>query len=878
MTSNPFNRFTSDAKNCLQFAESEAKKEGSFYIGTEHLLLGIVHMPQSLGATILLGTGISFETVKMSIVHSGIKETPNGEGTMERPVLSTYLARIIENALKAALDFHHSFVGTEHLLYAILHHEKCTANILLGKMEVNVDVLKNQIAEIFSQINDTTKRTSSTDGQHISSSLESLLHGLQGALVSLQKKDHKDKSPRKGQKSGKMNDRSAEKNKLLEESETPALDYFAMDLNREYREGRLFSVIGRDEEIERTIHILNRKTKNNPVLIGEPGVGKTAIVEGLAAAIEQKNVPALLLDKRVMVLDLSEMVAGTKYRGEFEERMKDVLDDAMTSEKGVILFIDELHTMIGAGAAEGSLDAANIIKPALARGKIQLIGATTLDEYKKHIERDKALERRFQKIIVEEPTTDETMKILQGIRPDFEDFHSLSITDEALESSISFSKRFITDRFLPDKAIDLIDEASAKKGGRNHKNTEDILKLEKKLVKILEQKKSSVENQKYKRAVELKEEEQLLQRGIEELKNKKPEKISSVKINKNDIAEVVSRSTGIPLTKLTKEETEQLLDLEKALKKSIIGQDEAIEEVSVSIRRSRAGIASPDRPIGSFVFLGPSGVGKTELVKTIAQEVYQSSDALIRVDMSEFMERHNVSRLIGATAGYVGYEEGGQLTESIRRKPYSVILFDEIEKAHTDVFNILLQILEEGQLTDGQGRKVDFRNTIVVMTSNIGGQLLTEEAKSIGFAKTKEEIFKAEQHFEERKDQVSEELKEYFRPEFLNRIDHVIIFRPLSQKQIKKIISLHLVKMNERLQEKKITVIASDLVMNALAKEAYKPSDGARLVRKLLQEEIEGPLAHMLLSGKVREGDTVKLVRAKEKGGRFELVKQGKKR
>ncbi|MBT7483644.1 ATP-dependent Clp protease ATP-binding subunit, partial [Candidatus Peregrinibacteria bacterium] len=606
------------------------------------------------------------------------------------------------------------------------------------------------------------------------------------------------------------------------------------------------------------------------VLIGEPGVGKTAVVEGLAQAIIQENVPDKMLDKRILSLSMASVVAGTKYRGEFEERLKQIIDEAGTQEN-VILFIDELHTVVGAGSAEGSLDAANILKPALSRGDIRIVGATTTDEYRKHIENDSALERRFQTVIINEPTEEETLQILKGLKESFEDHHHLVISDEALDSAVRLSKRYVNDRFLPDKAIDLMDEAASLKGMKvKTSGSNKVGKFQKELNKIIKDKEDAVSKQDYEKAANLRTEELQVMEKIEAARQIKIPKELRGHIDAEDIAQVLSKSTGIPTTKLMKDDVSRLKNLENLLKRRIIGQQEAIESVAKAIRRSRMGVGAPHRPIASFIFMGPTGVGKTELVKSLAREVYNDEDALIKIDMSEFMERHNVSRLTGTTAGYIGYDDGGQLTEMIRRKPYSVVLFDEVEKAHPDVMNMLLQILEDGVLTDGRGRKVDFKNTIIVLTTNVGARQLTESAGPIGFTLEADELKRAEQIFEDRKEDILKELKDQFRPEFLNRLDKIIVFHPLTHDHLKKIVRLQISDLEDRLKERKISLNLSPGALDVLAKLSYDPDYGARPARRVIQDKVEDILAEKLLSGEFQEGDKVKIVK---KGDGLELRK-----
>ncbi|MBT4120207.1 MAG: ATP-dependent Clp protease ATP-binding subunit, partial [Candidatus Peribacter sp.] len=696
----PFDRFTPNAKLALQIAEQEAKNMKSNYIGTEHLLLGLLSIPKSLGFSIFTGAGVTQENVRILLKSM---KSPSVEGKHIKHGLSTYLHNVIEQSVITAHKFRHANVGTEHLLHSLVSTGKNAATVLLEQMQVEPEDLKTHVEEMFGQISQFKSQ-----GRNMEQSLESFFQGLQGAIVGMQN----------GMPSA--DPEALKKQKADGKSKTPVLDYFTDDLIERAKEKKLDPIIGRDGEIERVVHILNRKTKNNPVLIGEPGVGKTAIVEGLAQLINDGNVPSSLKNKRVLVLNMGSLIAGTKYRGEFEQRFDDIIKEALQSENEIILFIDEIHTVVGAGSAEGSLDAANILKPALSRGAIQVIGATTLDEYRT-IEKDRALERRFQSISVPEPTSEDSIEILKGIRKGFEEFHNLEITDEALEASVTLSKRYISDRFLPDKAIDVLDEAAAGRSLQQMDADPELKKHEDKLEKLVAKQQSAVKEQKYHTALKLKQEQQVLQEKISELRAAADgDKRTPLKIDSDDIAHVIGRMTGIPVTKLLKSDRKKLQNLELLMRKQVVGQDDAIKKVARAIRRSRIGIGDQKRPIGSFLFLGPTGVGKTELVRTIATEVFNREDALIKIDMSEFMEKHNVSRLVGATAGYVGYEEGGQLTEAVRRKPYSVVLFDEIEKAHPEFFNILLQILEDGVLTDASGKQVDFRNTVIVMTSNIG--------------------------------------------------------------------------------------------------------------------------------------------------------------
>jgi len=693
---NHFERFTKEAKQALIKAQESAKDNNTNYIGTEHILIGILAQKNSLGSTILSNFGVSLENINLVLKTVGRTQTASNESKKASGIaLSGYAKQVIEDSLKCAHRYNHVFVGTEHLLFSLMSQENTAATVILENMKIDIDNIKKDLIRIFESNSKDTKGMAAATLQPPQgmNPLEFLLSGLHGVLNNSDKAMFQDQNT--GFKKGAQNPTKKGASK------TPALDYFTVDLTKEYREEKKDPIIGREKEIERVISILLRKTKNNPVIIGEPGVGKTAIAEGLAKSIVEEKVPDDLLDKKILSLSITAVVAGTKYRGEFEERVKQIIDEA-SSLDNVILFIDELHTVIGAGSAEGSLDAANILKPALSRGKIQVIGATTIKEYRKQIENDAALERRFQPVMVDEPNESETLSILTGIRESFEDHHNLLISDEALSESVKLSKRYINDRFLPDKAIDLIDEASALKGLNERAKGSSIKKYQQQLNKILKKKEEAVASQDYEFAAQLRADELDLIDKIEKNRHIKIPRDKRKTVTEQDIAKVISKMTGIPAEKLIKNDMAKLQNLEKSLEKRIVGQKEAILAVSNSIRRHRAGISDIKRPIGSFIFLGPTGVGKTELVKTLASEIFDDEKALIKIDMSEFMERHNTSRLVGATAGYIGYEEGGQLTEAVRRRPYSVILFDEIEKAHPDVFNMLLQILEDGYLTDAK--------------------------------------------------------------------------------------------------------------------------------------------------------------------------------
>lgn len=863
-SSDHFNKFTKEARQALLVAQEVAKKTSTTYVGTEHILIGILAQPQSLGANILQSFGVSIENVNLVLKTVGRTQTPGGGGKTPGG-LSGFAKKVIEDAVRFAHEFNHSFVGTEHLLYALVQQDNTAATVILENMKISTKDVEQELMAAFERIkhgegNVAQKAAPEATAQGVNP-LEFFLNGLQGAL--------NNQAPQPETKGA-----NGSKQKKKRESKTPALDYFTTDLIQEAAEGRLDPVIGRYDEIERCTAILMRKTKNNPVLIGEPGVGKTAVVEGLAQKIQREEVPEAIADKRILSLSMASVVAGTKYRGEFEERVRQIIEEA--SQLGnVILFIDELHTVIGAGSAEGSLDAANILKPALSRGKIQVIGATTTSEYRKHVENDAALERRFQPVMVEEPNEEDSIEILKGLRESFEDHHNLLIDEEALVASVKLSKRYINDRFLPDKAIDLVDEASALRGLKIKPDNRKIKDLQSKLKEVLKSKEQAVGNQDYEKAALLRQDELQLMDQIEAEKRVKiPREMRGV-IHEEDIAHVISKMTGIPLQKLVKEEADRLKNLEGILEDHVIGQEEAIKKVSTAIRRSRMGISSSKRPIASFMFLGPTGVGKTELVRTLAREVYNDENALIKIDMSEFMERHNTSRLTGTTAGYVGYDDGGQLTEMVRRKPYSVVLFDEIEKAHPDVFNLLLQILEDGVLTDGKGRKIDFTNTIIIMTSNIGAHLLTESAAPIGFNLSTEEREAAMRTFDHKRDEVLKALKDQFRPEFLNRLDQIIVFKPLTPETIKSIVKLHIAELEERLSERNIRLELTSKALEYLASVSTDPDYGARPVRRKVQELLEDPIAEALLEERFKEGDVIQITKKEKKGEEgLQLVKK----
>ena len=792
-----FGRFTERAQKALLYAQEEARNMGHNYVGTEHLLLGLLREKDGAAAKVLTDMGLDLDKMRNYIVQLVGKGNYNfNEGFGYTPRTK----RVMELSFYEARNLGHNYVGTEHLLLALVREGEGVAARILKDANIDFEKIRGQIMQMVQEEGSESQST-----------------------------------PR-----GKSN--------------TPNLDQFGTDLTELAREGKLDPVIGRDKEIERVVQILSRRTKNNPVLIGEPGVGKTAIAEGLAQRIVEGNIPELLKGKRVVTLDLSGMVAGAKYRGEFEERLKSVMEE-IKQAKDVILFIDEMHTIIGAGAAEGAIDASNILKPALARGEIQAIGATTLDEYQKHVEKDAALERRFLPVMVGEPTVEETIQILHGLRDRYEAHHKVRITDEAIEAAATLSDRYITDRFLPDKAIDLIDEAASRVRLKSYTAPPDLKNLEKKLEDLRKEKEEAVANQNFEKAAQLRDEERKVRDEIEAEKEKwkKTQAAGNQMVGEQEIAEIISNWTGIPVVKLTEEESERLLKMEETLHRRVIGQDEAINAVSRAIRRARVGLKDPKRPVGSFMFLGPTGVGKTELCRALAEVLFGDEDYMIRIDMSEYMERHAVSRLIGSPPGYVGYDEGGQLTEQVRRRPYSVILFDEIEKAHPDVFNILLQILEDGRLTDGKGRVVDFRNTVIVMTSNVGAHTIRKQ-KTLGFAPVQDTI---DSEYEKMKENIMEELKKTFRPEFINRVDEIIVFHALEDEHLRKIVPLMLENAIKRLAQKDIHLTISDAAKDFMVKEGFDPVYGARPLRRAIQRAVEDNLSEEILAGRIKVGDKV---------------------
>ena len=796
------NRFTEKAQSALTLSHKTACELGHNYIGSEHLLLGLIKEKGSLASKILLNSGADEEKVLQVVEELLGTDSPLNPNS--QIAFTPRSKRIIELSLAEARRLGHSYIGTEHILLAILREGENVAIQILNRLGINIQTL---YADIVNSITSFSPNQSSS------------------------------------QKS--VNNKSAD---------TPTLNQFGRDLTQMAKEGKFDPVIGRDKEIQRVEQILSRRTKNNPCLIGEPGVGKTAVAEGLAQKLALGDVSESLKDKRLFALDLSSMVAGAKYRGEFEERLKKAIDEVVKAGN-VVLFIDEIHTLIGAGAAEGAIDAANILKPLLARGELQIIGATTLEEYRKHVEKDAALERRFQPVTVGEPTVDETYQILLGIRDKYEAHHSAKITDEALKAAASLSARYITDRFLPDKAIDLIDEAASRKRLQAYTEPDGLKELEQELEKITKEKEAAVTVQDFEKAAALRDDENKIKEKLEKAQGewKSTHHQGEIVVDEDAIADIISSWTNIPVKQLAKEESERLRNLETELHKRVVGQNEAVEAVSKAIRRGRVGLKDPKRPIGSFLFLGPTGVGKTELSKALAEAMFGDENALIRVDMSEYMEKHSVSKFIGSPPGYVGYDEGGQLTEKIRRKPYSVILFDEVEKAHPDVFNAMLQILDDGILTDAQGRKVDFKNTVIIMTSNLGAKNMMQSNSKLGFANVEED--KKDEDYQFIKEQAMQEVKKHFRPEFLNRIDDIIVFSRLSKTDIKNIAEIMLNNLSKRMLNNEISITFTDAAVERIAEEGFDEMYGARPLRRAIQSKIEDMLAENMLDGKIKKND-----------------------
>lgn len=803
------NHLTNNALQSLKHADAIARNFGSAYVGTEHLLMGVLAQDGSIGSKILEGAGVTLDRARLALnlTPKTLVMNVGAKGLSETAKLT------LKMAYDVAQDYSQEYTGTEHILYSILSQKNARATILLRDMNVNVDALTNEIEQFLTRQQYEEDQETGTD--------------------------------RKRGKKGKKT----------------ALDFFGTDLTLQAKQGKLDPVVGRENQIRRVITILNRRNKNNPVLIGEPGVGKTAIVEGLAQRIIAEEVPDSLLDKRIVILDLAGMIAGTKYRGEFEERLKKVMAE-LEKESKTIVFIDELHLIVGAGAAEGAMDAGNILKPALARGKIQLIGATTTAEYTKHIEKDAALERRFQPIQVPETTPSETLAILKGLRKHYESFHGVVLSDEVLEDAVTLAKRYVMDRFMPDKAIDLIDETAAHLRVDKGKTSPEIRALQKEMKLVNTQIEEAVDAEDYERAARAKTRASQINDELNGLRSK-TKQAKRLTVTSEDLADVVARMTGVPVKKVIRSEAKYLLTLEKTLGKYIIGQQEAVQAVAKAVRRNRSGIGSDKRPIGSFIFLGPTGVGKTELARVLAREFFGSENNLVKIDMSEFGEHHNVSRLVGAPAGYVGYDDGGQLTDKIRRQPYSLVLFDEIEKAHPDVFNMLLQMLEDGYLTDSKGRKIDFTNTIVIMTSNVGADKLQKEA-NLGFHATKTSDLKdLDALHDQNVTRVQDELKKLLRPELLNRIDKTIVFRALTQKDIFKIIDLQIDDLKTRLQRKGLSLTLSTGAKQYLLDHGYDAKNGVRPLRRIIQDTIEDHLALEMLDEKYTKGDIIQVASKK---------------
>ncbi|MEH2461874.1 ATP-dependent Clp protease ATP-binding subunit [Nostoc sp.] len=819
-----FERFTEKAIKVIMLAQEEARRLGHNFVGTEQILLGLIGEGTGVAAKVLKSMGVNLKDARIEVE----KIIGRGSGFVAVEIPFTPRAkRVLELSLEEARQLGHNYIGTEHLLLGLIREGEGVAARVLENLGVDLSKVRTQVIRMLGETAEV--------------------------------------SP--GGSSGR--------------TKTPTLDEFGSNLTQMAMDNKLDPVVGRAKEIERVIQILGRRTKNNPVLIGEPGVGKTAIAEGLASRIAAKDIPDILEDKRVVTLDIGLLVAGTKYRGEFEERLKKIMDE-IRSAGNVILVIDEVHTLIGAGAAEGAIDAANILKPALARGELQCIGATTLDEYRKHIERDAALERRFQPVMVGEPTVDETIEILYGLRERYEQHHKLKISDEALVAAAKLSDRYISDRFLPDKAIDLVDEAGSRVRLINSQLPPAAKELDKELRQILKEKDDAVRSQDFDKAGELRDREMEIKAEIRAIAQSKTNATGTEGdepvVTEEDIAHIVASWTGVPVNKLTESESEKLLHMEDTLHQRLIGQDEAVRAVSRAIRRARVGLKNPNRPIASFVFSGPTGVGKTELAKSLAAYFFGSEEAMIRLDMSEYMERHTVSKLIGSPPGYVGYNEGGQLTEAVRRRPYTVVLFDEIEKAHPDVFNMLLQILEDGRLTDAKGRTVDFKNTLLILTSNIGSKVIEKGGSGIGFEFSEDA---SESTYNRIRSLVNEELKQYFRPEFLNRLDEIIVFRQLSKPEVTQIAEIMLKEVFGRLTEKGITLEVTDRFKDRLITEGYSPSYGARPLRRAIMRLLEDSLAEEILSGRIKDGDTA-IVDVDENGvvqvsseQRRELLPQG---
>ena len=806
-----FNRFTERARKVIVYAKEEARRFNHDYIGTEHLLLGLIREGEGVAAAVLQKLGLDLETIRLE-VEKLVQPGPQTQVMGDIP-FTPRSKKALELSAEEARALGHNYIGTEHLLLGLVKEGEGMAYRVLLNLGLDLGKLRNEVMELLGS-------------------------GIPGY---------------------------GQQQEAAKTGKTPAIDAYGRNLNKLAREGKLDPVIGRKNEIERVVQILSRRTKNNPVLLGEAGIGKTAIVEGLAQQIVAGDVPEILRDKTIVVLDLAMMIAGTKYRGQFEERIKAVMDELRRSGK-IVLFIDEIHTLVGAGAAEGAIDAANILKPALARGEIQCIGATTLDEYRKNIEKDAALERRFQTIIVEPPSVDETIQILKGLRDKYEAHHRVKYSDEALEAAARLSDRYISNRFLPDKAVDILDEAGARARLQAMVVPDEIKELEENIEQLKKEKESYIKIQDFERAAKMRDQEREVRDALERKRSEWMQKREDVSltISDDDIARVVSQWTKIPLIRLEQKESERLLKMEEQMRKSVIGQDEAISAIARAVRRSRAGIKNPRRPIGSFIFLVPTGVGKTLLARILSEFIFGDENALIQIDMSEYMDKFNVSRLIGAPPGYVGYEEGGQLTEKVRRRPYSVILLDEIEKAHPDVFNLLLQVFEDGQLTDSLGRRVDFRNTVIIMTSNVGAETV-RNAGALGFVAQKEDS-----SYNAMRDRLLSEVKKAFKPEFLNRIDDIIVFRPLSKEHLREIVALEVNRVVARLKDKGIEITLAPEALEFLVEKGYDPLYGARPLKRVIQRYIEDTLSEEIIAGRFKEGSKINVVRRTEEALTFE--------
>ncbi len=807
-----FERFTEKAIKVIMLAQEEARRLGHNFVGTEQILLGLIGEGTGIAAKTLKSMGVNLKDARVEVE----KIIGRGSGFVAVEIPFTPRAkRVLELSWDEARQLGHNYIGTEHLLLGLIREGEGVAARVLENLGVDLNKIRSNVVKMLG-----------------------------------------DSKPTAGAAAGGSSSSSSSSSSSASKVKTPSLDEFGTDLTLAASEQRLDPVVGREKEIERVIQILARRTKNNPVLLGEPGVGKTAVAEGLALRIVNNEVPDILGDKKIIQLDMGLLIAGTKYRGEFEERLKKIMDE-IRQAGNVILVIDEMHTLIGAGAAEGAIDAANILKPALSRGELQVIGATTSDEYRKYVEKDSALERRFQPVIIEEPSIEETIEIIKGLKPKYEEHHNLIISDEAIVAATKLSSKYVNDRFLPDKAIDVIDEASSKVRLKFCTLSPEGKELDKELKEIIKEKEEAIRNQEFERASALRDDEANMKDKIREVSEewRRQNDANRPTVTEEDVAEVIAIMTGVPVTKLTEGESERLMRLEDTLHARVIGQSDAVTAISKAIRRARVGLKSPNRPIGSFIFSGPTGVGKTELAKALAEAVFGSEDNMIRVDMSEFMEKHSTAKLIGSPPGYVGYDDGGHMSELVRKKPYSVILFDEIEKAHPDVFNILLQILDDGRLTDAKGKHINFKNTIIIMTSNVGASMITTQGK-LGFSTAENE---KKDKYDKLKDTVNEELKKAFRPEFLNRIDDIIVFSHLSKEEIRQIVDLMMKDLFKRLSERELSIEVTDEVKDYLAKDGYSEAYGARPLRRLIQRKIEDQLAEEILGNAYQPGDTIVL-------------------